>query len=71
MELSGRLADNLMGAIRSARRLRGHPVHRDTRDFWEALLAHARESQRHPGWEPDPVVDRLIGELQDEIAQRD
>jgi hypothetical protein len=71
MELSGTIADNLVAAIRSARRLRGHPVHHDTRDFWEALLAHARASQSHRLREPDTVVERLIGELQDELAARE
>lgn len=44
MELDGMLADNLQAAIQSADRLSGHPIYKDTLEFWHELLAYARSS---------------------------
>lgn len=69
MELHGSLASNLQLALASARRLRGHPVHRDTLAFWSELISEAR-ARRAAGHEPnDPEVDRLITEIETAIAE--
>lgn len=67
MELAGSLAENLGAAIKSARRLRGHPVHRETIAYWKELLAHAREKHRRAAL-PDVVVESLIAQLEEELA---
>lgn len=64
MELHGSIEDNLRSAVRSAERLRGHPVHADTMEFWRSLLAHARAEKRHSGTEASAPVEHLIAELQ-------
>jgi hypothetical protein len=46
LELSGSLWSNLRAALISAKRLRRHPVHGDTLQFWRALLAAARAQER-------------------------
>jgi hypothetical protein len=46
MELHGSLADNLRAALASMKRYRGKNVHPDTVQYWEQLLAHAREMVR-------------------------
>ena len=58
MELHGTLAYNLQLALESSRRLRGHPVHRDTR---------ASRVAGDPADDTD--VDRLIAELETAIAE--
>lgn len=64
MELHGSIEDNLRSAVRSAERLRGHPVHGDTMEFWRGLLAHARAQKRSSGGEGAASVEQLIAELQ-------
>lgn len=71
MKVSGKIADNLRGAITSARRFRGQPVHADTLTHWKELLAYARERQRQRKGERDAEVDGLIAKLQSELAQRE
>ena len=69
MELHGSLASNLELARASARRLRGHPVHRDTLAFWSELISEAR-ARRAAGLEPDdPEVARLITDIETAIAE--
>ena len=69
MELHGTLATNLQMALDSSKRLRGHPVHRDTLAFWSDLIGEAR-AKRAAGVEPDdPAVERLIAELEAAIAE--
>ncbi|HUP67822.1 MAG TPA: hypothetical protein VM145_06405 [Sphingomicrobium sp.] len=65
MELHGTLENNLAAAIQSARRLKGHPVHGDTFDYWKSLLDHAR---RELGNASADHVEALIVELENEIA---
>jgi hypothetical protein len=68
MELHGSLASNLQMAIDSSKRLRGHPVHRDTLAFWSDLIGEAR-ARRAAGADPDDQdVERLIAELETAIA---
>ena len=69
MKLHGSIRDNLVAAVRSARRLRAHPVHADTLRYWDDLLHHARrELAAGPGERPS--VEPLIIELETEIASR-
>ena len=68
MELHGTLAHNLQMALDSAKRLQGHPVHRDTLAFWSDLIGEAR-ARRAAGEVRDvPEVERLIAELEAAIA---
>ena len=46
MELHGTLPENLRATLASVRRHRGHPVYQDTLDYWEQLLAYARDLVR-------------------------
>ena len=67
MDLHGSIANNLTSALRSARRLRGHPVHADTLDHWTDLLKHARGELT--GGSSEPIL-ALILELEQEMAER-
>ena len=70
MQLHGSLEGNLTAAVRSARRLRTHPVHADTLGYWEQLLRHARR-ERPPSYpQRGHVLGRLIIDLETEIAER-
>ena len=42
MDLYGSTETNIAAAVRSARRLRGHPIHSDTLRYWTGLLHEAR-----------------------------
>jgi hypothetical protein len=64
MEVHGDIAPNLGAAVQSSRRLKGHPIHRDTLQFWSDLIAEAR-SRRAAG---DPEVAEAIAELEVVIA---
>lgn len=69
IDLDGTLADNLRAAIVSAERLSGHPVHKDTLEFWRELLAYARSRKRlRP--EHQAEVSALIGQLQSVLSAR-
>ena len=68
MNLHGSIAQNLEAAIRSAERLRGHPVHPDTLQFWRDLLALGRAEVRKGA--PTSDVEALLGKLEDELALR-
>ena len=69
MELHGSVEDNLMAAVRSARRFRVHPVHADTLKHWDDLLKHARrEIESRNG--DRRSLEPLIVELETEIAAR-
>ena len=68
MIIHGSIADNLTAAIRSARRLRGRPVHQDTIRFWRDLLAKARAEKPESGEAEATSVEQLAGQLEAEIA---
>jgi hypothetical protein len=70
LELSGSLSSNLRGAVTSATRLRGHPLHADTFQFWLALLAEARAQERNLPSAEHEEVRSLMGELQTELTAR-
>lgn len=65
MELHGSLANNLASAVKSARRLRGHPVHADTVGHWRDLLNCARQELANGSAEP---IQDLVVELENELA---
>lgn len=67
MDLHGSISNNLASAVRSARRLRGNPVHADTLGHWTDLLHHAR---RELAKGSDEQVLALILELEQELAER-
>jgi hypothetical protein len=69
MKLHGSIQENLVAAVRSARRLREHPVHADTRRHWEDLLHHARRALAS-GTDERPVIEPLIVDLETELARR-
>lgn len=64
MDLEGSLAENLKAAIVSATRLRGHPVHKDTINFWNELLTHARLVLRRARVADIAQLEQLIAELE-------
>lgn len=69
MDLHGTPSTNLQMALDSSKRLRGHPVHRDTLAFWSELIGEAR-ARRAAGADPDDAdEERLIGELEMAIAE--
>jgi hypothetical protein len=56
-------------ALDSSKRLRGHPVHRDTLAFWSDLVGEARARRAAAADPDDPDVERLIAELETAIAE--
>lgn len=70
MELHGTLEVNLGAAIRSARRLRGHPVHPDTISHWTDLLHQARRELGAGAGPSAEVVKQLLIDLETELAER-
>ena len=67
MEIDGSITKNLASALRSARRLRGHPIHADTLGHWTDLLTHAPKDAADGSTEP---IKALIVELENELANR-
>ena len=70
MQLHGSTEGNLIAAVRSASRLRGHPVHADTIKHWADLLHHARRELSSTAALPSEHLQRLVAELEDEMAKR-
>jgi hypothetical protein len=68
MELHGTIVDNLQAAVASAKRLRGHPVHKDTVTFWQDLIAQARVEVHEQTQAPE--IESLIVTLEGELADR-
>ncbi len=69
MKLHGSVQENLVAAVRSARRLRAHPVHGDTLKYWSDLLHHARR-ELASGRGERRSLEPLVVELETEIADR-
>ena len=67
--MHGTLAHNLQLAVDSSRRLRGHPIHKDTLTFWADLIKEARARRAVGDETPDPSIAALIAELETVIAQ--
>ena len=70
MKLHGTTEGNLISAVRSASRLRGSPVHKDTIKFWADLIAHARNELSSHAALPSDTLKRLVAELELEVARR-
>jgi hypothetical protein len=64
MELYGSIADNLKAAVESSRRLKGHPIHKDTLQFWSDLIREARARKAAGGALDRSEVDEAISELE-------
>jgi hypothetical protein len=59
---------NLQAALASAKRLRGHPVHKDTISFWRDLIAQARSEtpEEARAAETKALIVALEGEIADQ-----
>lgn len=64
MELHGSITSNLRAAVESSRRLKGHPIHRDTLLFWSRLIREARAMRATQEIFEDPDAERYIAELE-------
>lgn len=64
MELHGSLDYNLKLAVESARRLSGHPIHKDTLSFWSELISEARARRSAGDHVEDSALENSIAELQ-------
>jgi hypothetical protein len=70
MKIHGPILGNLNNAIISARRLRCHPVYKDTVAYWNELIQEARRIQRDPAYEQADVLEPAIVSLELELAER-
>ena len=70
MEIHGSLIDNLHSAVASARRLRGHPVYKDTLTYWADLAQEARRSRQDPACAHSEALGAAIAKLEGELAER-
>ena len=70
MKFYGPILDNLNNAMASARRLRGHPVYKDTLAYWNELIHEARRIQREPAYEQADLLEAAIVSLELELAER-
>jgi hypothetical protein len=61
-----KLADYLVSAITSARRLRGKRIYPDTVQYWQDLLETAREAQKS-ATTSSYYVELLINKLEAEL----
>ena len=64
MEIHGSITSNLQAAVVSSRRLKGHPIHRDTLQFWSDLLSEARATRAAAVGSDEPELEQLIAELE-------
>jgi HPt (histidine-containing phosphotransfer) domain-containing protein len=70
MEMHGTVEANLVSAIASAKRLRGHPVHADTIAHWSDLLHHALRELATDQSPHRQALMQLVAELEAEVAHR-
>ena len=68
MEIHGSMEANLQAAVESSRRLKGHPIHRDTLSFWSDLIREAR-ARRAAGEHQNSGIEQAIAELEVVLAQ--
>ena len=68
MDLHGRIEANLAAAVRSARRLRGHPIHSDTVRHWTALLHEARRRLQDDSGRDTESLQQLVADLETELV---
>lgn len=64
MELHGSITQNLLAAIESSRRLKGHPIHRDTLAFWSDLIRETRARRSAGEGIDDREAEEAIAELE-------
>ena len=69
MELHGSITSNLWAAVESSRRLKGHPIHRDTLRFWSQLIREARARRAAQEVFEDPDAERHIAELEITLSE--
>ncbi len=70
MEISDMMNENLRLAVQSARRLKGHPISRDTVRLWSDLVREAR-SRRSMEERSDQIeLDQLVAELEIVLADK-
>jgi hypothetical protein len=67
MKLHGTIEANLLAAINSSRRLKGHPVHADTLHHWTGVLAEARRELATD--EANSSLRDLVLQLEHELAE--
>ena len=70
MELHGSIETNLAAAVRSARRLRGHPIHADTLQHWTELLHQARRQLSADPANDADTLKQLVADLETELADQ-
>jgi hypothetical protein len=70
MQLHGSTEANLAAAVRSANRLRGRAIYRDTVAFWSELVLHARRELSCSDALTSDSLARLVAELELEIDKR-
>lgn len=70
MKIHGSIIDNLHYALASARRLRGHPVYRDTLTYWGDLIQDARRSRQDLSCTHSDALGAAITKLEGELAER-
>ena len=70
MNLSGSIFENVANAVTSARRLRGHPVYKDTLTYWAELLQEARRARKDLEGSPLRALDEAIVNLEAELSER-
>lgn len=70
MKLDGSVEKNVVSAIRSARRLRGRPVHGDTISHWQRVLEIAQSELDCDSSPDQQPIRQLIIELSAELASR-
>ena len=70
MKLDGSILENHKAAVRSSARLKGHPVHADTLQFWGELVAAARERKRKQPECDWAQIDQLIAAVEQDLSER-
>ena len=68
MDVHGSIEINLASAVRSARRLRGHPIHTDTLQHWTDLLHQARRQLAANPANATETLKQLVADLETELA---
>jgi hypothetical protein len=69
VEIHGNITQNLTAAVDSSRRLRGHPVHKDTLQFWADLLQLVRSRRAAGEGLNQAETMQAIAELEAVVAQ--
>ncbi len=70
MDVHGSIAQNLRAAVQSSRRLKGHPIHKNTLRFWLSLVREARLRRAAGDIHGDDLseVDEAVAELEIVLA---